>query len=211
MATLIEPVSEADMRHLGKSALCQLLGWSRPTLDLRLDTDPLFPVAKRGVKGGGWAFNPAAVMAYLKGGAPAAVAGNLHTGMRPGATYSTTPVASGDLITHAGEQTARQRRDAVQAEILAEKLQRDRGELVVAEEMRKVLTFLESRINKGLDDVCERIVALLAIPEADAIVHELVNELRVAMAAELRPLFEPRPPLGSSPRPAVGQNTGSRR
>jgi phage terminase Nu1 subunit (DNA packaging protein) len=211
MATVIDPGGETGSRRVGKSALCQLLGWSRPTLDLRLDTDQLFPVATRGVKGGGWAFDPAAVMAYLAGGASTSegAAGTLCRAA--GAKYSTAPVASGDPVMHAGEQNARQRRDAVNAEILEEKLQRDRGELVVAEDMRKVVTILQASINEGLDRLCRQIVTRLAISEAEAIMHELVNELRDAMAAELRPLFEQSQSRRSSPRPAVGQNTGSRR
>lgn len=142
--------------------------------------------------GGGWAFDPAAVMAYLAGPSPSAGAPNLSTATGVVAEYSSDPVASGDPVMHAGEQNARQRRDAVNAEILEEKLQRDRGELVVAEDMRKVVTILQASINEGLDRLCRQIVTRLAIPEAEAIMHELVNELRDEMAAELRPLFEQR-------------------
>ncbi|MDN7906219.1 hypothetical protein QZM18_19165 [Burkholderia diffusa] len=175
---------DAQRALVSKSALCRLLGWSRPKLDLRLETDPHFPVASRGMKGGGWRFDTAAVMAYLSGGAvlPA-----------ESTEYDASPPPYGGLaraatVEHRGEHSARQRRDAVQAEILEDKLRRDRGELVQTTEMRLVIQRLQSGINKGLDRLCHQIVELTGVSGADAVVCELVDELRDMMEADLRPL-----------------------
>lgn len=203
MATVIDPAAETGSQRVGKSALCQLLGWSRPRLDLRLETDPRFPVVKRGVKGGGWEFDLAAVNAYLAGGAGAprarapaqAAASATVANPYPGAKYtvlppSAVPPPGVEPVIHRGEQTARQRRDQVQAEILEDKLRRDRGELVQAEVMRQVITKMLAHLGKGFDRLCEQIVKLPGMSDADPVVQELVNELREMMAADLRSLLE---------------------
>ena len=177
---------DAQRMHVSKSTLCRLLGWSRPKLDLRLETDPHFPVASRGVKGGGWRFDTAAVAAYLGGGAVSpAGSKEFDASTRP---YG--PLARAATVEHRGEHSARQRRDAIQAEILEDKLRRDRGELVQTDEMRHVIRSLQGGINKGLDRLVSQIVELSGISGADAIVRELVDELRDMMAADLRPLLE---------------------
>lgn len=176
---------DAQRALVNKSALCQLLGWSRPKLDLRLETDPHFPVASRGVKGGGWQFDTAAVVAYLGGGAVSRGGSTeLDAITRPSAE-----LARAATVEHRGEHSARQRRDAVQAEILEDKLRRDRGELVQADEMRRVVLCLQGGINKGLDRLCKQIVELPGISDADTVVRELVDELRDMMAADLRTLL----------------------
>ena len=50
---------------LNKSQLATKLGWSRPTLDKRLRTDPHFPVQSRGDQSGGWTFDLQDVLSYL--------------------------------------------------------------------------------------------------------------------------------------------------
>ncbi|WP_174973500.1 hypothetical protein [Burkholderia contaminans] len=177
---------DAQRALVSKSALCRLLGWSRPKLDLRLETDPHFPVASRGVKGGGWRFDTAAVMAYLSGGAvPSAESTEYDASPRP---YGGAPRAA--TVEHRGEHSARQRRDAVQAEILEDKLRRDRGELVQTDEMRRVIWSLQGGINTGLDRLVGQVIELLGTAGAETIVRELVDELRDMMAADLRPLLE---------------------
>jgi phage terminase Nu1 subunit (DNA packaging protein) len=145
---------------VGKAALCDALGWTRPRLDRRLDSDQLFPVAKRGTRAGGWEFDLAAVAAYL-GGEPAAAAASVKAAptappasapAAPAAVkYTYVPPAGVEPVVHTGEQSARQRRDAVQAEILEDKLRRDRGELVQVEVMRQVLNTMLAHLGKGLD------------------------------------------------------------
>ncbi|HEM7884017.1 terminase small subunit [Burkholderia cenocepacia] len=176
---------DAQRTLASKSALCRLLGWSRPKLDLRLETDPHFPVASRGAKGGGWRFDTAVVVAYLGGGSVSR-GGSMELDAIP---RSSAELARAATVEHRGEHSARQRRDAVQAEILEDKLRRDRSELVQTNEMQLVIQCLQDGINNGLDRLCQQIIELPGVTGADAIVRELVNELRGMMAADLRPLL----------------------
>ncbi|WP_103704179.1 hypothetical protein [Paraburkholderia eburnea] len=191
---------------IGKAALADALGWTRPKLDRRLESDESFPIAKRGTRAGGWEFDLAAVKAYLGGGAPARSAprapkaasvpapdDNPYPGAKyPGAKYSVVPPAGVEPLVHTGEQTARQRRDMVQAEILEDKLRRDRGDLVQAEVMRQVITKMLVHLGKGMDRLADQIVEKLSLPEenADAI-RELTDDLRTTMVDELKVLLGP--------------------
>ncbi|CAB3742602.1 hypothetical protein LMG24238_06908 [Paraburkholderia sediminicola] len=188
---------------IGKAALCEALGWTRPKLDRRLDSDEKFPIAQRGTRAGGWAFDLAAVRTYLESGsqasAPAAAA---HFDQRidpkassnpyPGAKYSVVPPAGVEPVVHSGEQSARQRRDAVQAEILEDKLRRDRGELVQAEVMRQVITKMLVHLGKGLDRLSDQVVDKLGLPESNADdIRDLTDDLRATMVDELNVLLGP--------------------
>lgn len=187
---------------IGKAALCEALGWTRPRLDRRLDSDESFPVARRGTRAGGWEFDLAAVQSYLSGGTPApasakraaksgatkatAEAANQY----PGAKYTQVPPAGVEPLTHSGEQTARQRRDMVQAEILEDQLRRNRGELVQAEVVRQMLTTMLVHLGQGLDRMSDLLVKRLQLPEQYSDEIRLVtDDLRVQMAAELRMLL----------------------
>lgn len=154
--------------------LCQALNWARTTLDRRLETDAAFPVVMRGGKGGGWQFDITEVKAYLDG-VPTT-----------GATRESGPVST---LT-AGEQTARQRRDAVQAEILEDQLRRNRGELVQVEVMRQVLNTMLAHLGQGLDRLSDQVVERLNLPEESSTdIREITDELRRVMSDELRTLL----------------------
>jgi len=211
MATVIDPAAATGSQHVGKSALCRLLGWSRPTLDLRLETDSRFPVLQRGVRGGGWRFDAAAVLAYLSGdreGVHGPAGAEEIEQLADGPSPASKPPA---MVVHIGEQSARQRRDAVQAEILEDKLRRDRSDLVLTAEAVHVLEKLQDGINRSLDQLCERVCdQLVARPDISVdvavtrdVVRGLVDELREVMTANLKPLVE-RGAQRSNPRPAVG-------
>lgn len=189
---------------IGKAALCAALGWTRPRLDRRLDSDGGFPVAKRGTRAGGWEFDLAAVRSYL-GGEPSADAPAEPAAAKPNSTvrapidsrtpfaapkFTAVPPAGTEPVLHAGEQSARQRRDAVQAEILEDKLRRDRGELVQVEVMRQVLNTMLAHLGKGLDRLSDQVVERCGLPEeyADQI-RAVTDDLRRAMADELRVLL----------------------
>ncbi|WP_175946634.1 hypothetical protein [Burkholderia pyrrocinia] len=194
---------------IGKAALADALGWTRPKLDRRLDSDGSFPILKRGTRAGGWEFDLAAVTAYLSGesagssrpaakasardprGAPA---GNPY----PDARYVVLPPASSipppgvEPVVHSGEQSARQRRDMVQAEILEDKLRRDRGELVQAEVMRQVITKMLVHLGKGMDRLADQVVEKLGLPEESAeAIRDLTDDLRTTMVDELKVLLGP--------------------
>jgi hypothetical protein len=200
---------------VGKAGLCAALGWARPRLDRRLESDAAFPVAKRGTRAGGWEFDVASVQAYLAGASrqsvnepardkkPAAptdaekpvdgarVDSRVDVGNPyPGAKYSVVPPAGVEPVVHAGEQTARQRRDAVQAEILEDKLRRDRGELVRVEEMRQVLNTMLAHLGKALDRLSDQVVERLGLPEENTVdIRSVTDDMRRTMADELRGLL----------------------
>jgi hypothetical protein len=204
-AKAVTPAGSDGM--IGKAALCEALGWTRPKLDRRLDSDENFPIAQRGTRAGGWAFDLAAVRTYLESGsrapasAPAQTAAS-HFDQRsdpqasgnpyPGAKYSVVPPAGVEPVVHSGEQTARQRRDMVQAEILEDKLRRDRGELVQAEVMRQVITKMLVHLGKGLDRLADQVVDKLGLPESNADdIRDLTDDLRATMVDELNVLLGP--------------------
>ncbi|MFP3186796.1 MAG: hypothetical protein RXS25_39520 [Paraburkholderia sp.] len=187
---------------VGKAALCEALGWTRPRLDRRLESDAAFPVAKRGTRAGGWEFDVAAIQAYLSGPqAKSALATEKKPAARvdarsdagnpyPGAKYSVVPPAGVEPLVHSGEQTARQRRDTVQAEILEDKLRRDRGELVQVEVMRQVLNTMLAHLGKGIDRLPDQIVEKLGLHEEQGDdIRILTDDLRRVMADELRVLL----------------------
>ncbi|MBN3851997.1 hypothetical protein G3N59_01265 [Paraburkholderia sp. Ac-20340] len=183
---------------IGKAALCDALGWTRPKLDRRLDGDEAFPIAKRGTRAGGWEFDLAAVKAYLAGGvsaarpAPTRAAASADANPYPGAKFTVVPPAGVEPVVHSGEQTARQRRDMVQAEILEDKLRRDRGELVQAEVMRQVITKMLVHLGKGMDRLADQVVEKLGLPEENAdVIRELTDDLRTTMVDELKVLLGP--------------------
>jgi len=188
---------------IGKAALCEALGWTRPKLDRRLDSDENFPIAQRGTRAGGWAFDLAAVRAYLDGGSRKLPAKSREpidqrsdpqpsSNPYPGAKYSVVPPPGVPPVEHTGEQSARQRRDAVQAEILEDKLRRDRGDLVQAEVMRQVITKMLVHLGKGMDRLADQVIEKLGLPEenSDAI-RELTDDLRTTMVDELKVLLGP--------------------
>ncbi|WP_175760529.1 hypothetical protein [Burkholderia anthina] len=194
---------------IGKAALADALGWTRPKLDRRLDSDRSFPILKRGTRAGGWEFDLAAVRAYLSGESgsvnrPAAkTAARVARAAPPGnpypdARYTVLPPASSvpppgvEPVVHSGEQSARQRRDMVQAEILEDKLRRDRGELVQAEVMRQVITKMLVHLGKGMDRLADQVVEKLGLPEESAeSIRDLTDDLRTTMVDELKVLLGP--------------------
>ncbi|WP_322055637.1 hypothetical protein [Burkholderia cenocepacia] len=194
---------------IGKAALADALGWTRPKLDRRLDSDGSFPILKRGTRAGGWEFDLGAVRAYLAGESagssrPAAKAAARAANADPAASpypdarYVVLPPASAvpppgvEPVAHSGEQSARQRRDLVQAEILEDKLRRDRGELVQAEVMRQVITKMLVHLGKGMDRLADQVVEKLGLPEESAeAIRDLTDDLRTTMVDELKVLLGP--------------------
>lgn len=168
---------------VGKKELCAQLGWTRPKLDRRLDSDPNFPVRRRGSATGGWEFDIAAVDAYLTGGVlsrteepPPAAAVNIEA----------QPLAR----EHAAEATARQRRDTVQAQLLEDRLRRQRGELVEAEPLKLKLATAVTKLSSGLNSLPDVLARRLQLPEAAAaVVRQEIEDARRAFFAELRDLL----------------------
>ncbi|CAB3759405.1 hypothetical protein [Paraburkholderia solisilvae] len=186
--------SGSSASQVGKSALCRLLGWSRPKLDLRLETDAVFPVLQRGAQGGGWRFDPAAVLDYLQGDI------GLEQGMPREPGHACDDAASAarqrPAVTHAGEHSARQRRDVVQAEILEEKLRRDRGELVLTKDVRHITTIMLTHIGKRLDQLGDDLCARFAAADAGGVaaIRSVINELQASARRDVGSFFEDRSP-----------------
>jgi phage terminase Nu1 subunit (DNA packaging protein) len=195
-----------DSQLIGKAALANELGWSRPKLDRRLESDPHFPVVYRGGKGNGrgWQFDLDAVQNYL--------AGNPESAETPDAireSSSTKPISNGKKDSsgdpdvtqiderprtseHQGEATARSRRDTAQAQILEDKIRKDRAQLVEVEDLRNTLSTVLLHLGKRLDTLPDSIVARCNLAPAHAIsIRELVNNIRTSMVKELQQLMPP--------------------
>lgn len=186
---------------IGKVELAELLGWTRPRLDKRLETDASFPVIRRRRGPGGYQFDPAAVAAYLGVTLPTRETGTpspsdvLSSIAMPSmageqfALRNSAELAGG--ARHQGEVTARQRRDQAQASMLEDKLRRQRGELVDRAEMEMIVSTMLAHLGKGLDGLPDMVVKRLGLPEerSDAI-RALTDDLRVKMVNDLRSLFK---------------------
>jgi phage terminase Nu1 subunit (DNA packaging protein) len=166
-------VKTAGAATVGKKELCEALGWSRPKLDRRLNSDRSFPVVSRGDRGGGWKFDLHQVVAYLNG-APSEV--GLPQAVDPDEEAPPAPVVLAAVRQqHQGEATARQQRDQADADLKIDRLKRSRGELVEASEMRMVVdtTLVELRS------------ALLAMPDALAQEFGLSERVSYAMKGKV--------------------------
>lgn len=185
-------MAKAARNVVGKGELCALLGWSRPRLDRRLNTDRKFPVKKRGTAAGGWEFDAGKVMAYL--GAqelPVAPTAPAPVSSAPDAPPLRNSTATAGGVQHAGESTARQRRDEAQAAMLEDKLRRERGDLVERHELEMVLGTMVAHLGKGLDGLPDMIVKKLGLlEETSDSIRALTDDLRVKMVNDLRTLFD---------------------
>lgn len=211
MSAQIHHSGTADFANsVGKIELAQLLGWSRPRLDKRLETDAAFPVLRRKRGPGGYQFDPQAVATYLGVTLPSAAEiarkngefppderrlGSIAIPPTAGAAVSTPVLRNSEELAggarHAGEATARQRRDQAQAAMLEDKLKRQRSELMDRAEVDMVVGTAFSHLAKGLDGLADMVVKKLGLPEetADSI-RALTDDLRVKLVNDLRTLFE---------------------
>lgn len=182
-----------DTDLVGKKALCEVLRWSRPTLDARLNTDANFPVRQRGTRGGGWAFSKTEVLAYLAGAAhapPAAVSDEESGGAD---VLPFVAPAAGVRAEHKGEASARQLRDQAAAEWTLDKLRRNRGELVEAADMRDVLSTVLTKLRTSITSLPDAMVKEFGLSERtgyamkariEAALRAAVLELRAELGAE---------------------------
>ncbi|PXW23397.1 terminase small subunit [Paraburkholderia caballeronis] len=180
---------ESAPRFVGKAELCEIIGWSRPTLDLRLSKDAGFPVRRRGGRGAKWEFDVSAVQSYLAGVKLLPRAADPVKPGRPPKPRTDDAAEEGEKLTQA-ELTQRQRRDAAQAALLEDKLRVARGELVDAEEVRLTLTTVLTQLGKGLEGLGDTIVSRLRLPaEHGVVIRELIDELRQTSVRDLRRLL----------------------
>ena len=207
MATV--PAEVVSSAPVDKVRLCELLGWSRPTLDKRLREDQNFPVLQAGEgRGVPWKFDAAAVLAYVQHGTLSherAPAPEPRAASHPVAVASPAPavvvspsavVAKRDTsgrVVHQGEQTAAERLKLAQAILQEDKAARARGELVDAELMRQTLTMALSQLGKELEGLADSIPRRLALPDtAAAVIREMLDERRKSFVVQLRELLDPQ-------------------
>lgn len=169
-------MSAAGLEIVGKQRLAEFLGWSRPTLDKRINDDPNFPVRKIGDQSGGWEFDLDAVRKYLGKGAKPAREQPKRT-----RTPSRRPSAY-----HEGEANARQRKDQIDALLKLDKLKRSRRELVEVAEIEAALEIVFAAFVEELSSAGARIAKLNGLPDeiGDAI-QEAMDAARGRIVARV--------------------------
>lgn len=186
-----------DSGAVGKSKLCEHLGWSRPTLDKRLKEDPNFPVLSFGSQAGGWQFDVAAVTRYLQGTvtlsatppAPPPAAEPAPSEPRAAPSHAAAR-ESASRAAHQGEVSATQRHKTLQSMILADKLKATRGELVQADLMRVCVGTMLAALGKSLDGLPDSIAKRLGLTQDQArVIGQMIEESRRGAVAELRPIY----------------------
>lgn len=181
----------ADTSKLNKAELCAELGWSRPRLDRVLERESNFPVRTRGDSPDGWTFNLATVIQYLAAGGGAKQKG----GRKPrtvdeDAAPAKQPDPPKTPLQHQGEATAKQRRDTVAAELMEDKLRRDRGELLDREDVRQTVAGALAIFSRNLDTLPDQVVKVLGLDEAKTErVRELIGEVRKKLVDDLTQLL----------------------
>lgn len=176
---------------IGKAELAKALGWSRPRLDRRLDTDQFFPVEKRGTKSGGWQFDLAKVKAYLDPPAVAKPIGQvIDTAQLRDTVKPPAPSPAVKPATHRGEGTARQRKDEADAALKELKLQQLKEETVPRAEVTATVANALALLGKALDGLPDAIAKMLGLPENSVpIIREMVDDFRRECAGNLRELL----------------------
>ncbi|MBI4695496.1 MAG: hypothetical protein HY749_15880 [Gammaproteobacteria bacterium] len=176
-----------------KQALCAMLKWSRPRLDRTIERDHGFPVQTRGAgRGAAWQFDPDAVLRYL--GAEPIPERTATAKRRKSATIA--PGAPAHVpVGHRGEATARQKRDLLQAAILADKLKLQRGDLLVAEEIQQALHEEIGTLSRFLTSLPDTVIRALNLPPELAVpMGNLIDEERRRFVGSVR-----RRLLGATP------------
>lgn len=170
--------AEPAQRIVGKKQLSEVLGWSRMKLDRRLEADAAFPVHTRGDQAGGWGFDLDLVNAYLE-----------HDGDELALDEADDEAAPRSAV-HGGEQTARQRRDAAQAQLLEDKIRRQRGELVDAADLKMALSETVSRVASTLNKMPETLMRRLNLPpSAEGVLRQEMDEVRRQLVVGLREML----------------------
>ncbi|MDE1901507.1 MAG: hypothetical protein KGI37_07685 [Alphaproteobacteria bacterium] len=182
---------------LTKVQLCDRLGWTRPRLDRRLESDPHFPVARRGGTGKGraWQFDFDDVKAHLDGAKLTPDESIDDDGIDPS---NIAIDAQRDLNNTAREpfvdvreETARARRDLAQAALMEDKLRQSRGDLVEASDLKDAVSKMLMHLGKGLDALPEQVVSRLNLTAEHALtIRTLINHLRGSMVADLQRILQ---------------------
>jgi hypothetical protein len=183
---------------VGKKALCDHLGWSRPTLDKRLKTDRNFPVVSRGDQSGGWSFDPVAVDAYLgvkpcKRPVPAVDKAQLRDIVAPPLPTTPAPKPTRRSAHHAGEATARQRKDDADAGIREVKLAQLRGELLDKAATRAMLLEISGAVAQFFEGLPEELIKASGGSLTDdhaPLIRNLLDNERRELRRRLGPIID---------------------
>lgn len=170
---------------IGKKELCEALGWSRPKLDRRLKSDGNFPVAGRGDQSGGWQFDLQRVRDYL-GGVTRPKAKRQPKAVARAAAPEPEPLPIPRPVRrsadHAGEATAKQRKDEADAQLKEMKVAAAAGSLVPREEVEQVLQLICAGLGNDLDALPEEIVKACGLPtEALEVIRKKIDAARENM------------------------------
>jgi predicted DNA-binding transcriptional regulator AlpA len=197
---------------IGKKELAAELGWSRPTLDKRIKTDPRFPVESIGDQSGGWKFSIRKVRRYLNGEiAPEPKPKGIDLPQLRDTVKKPVPKAAEETALqvvealknaptegkparksayHSGEASARQRKDEADAALKEDKLRELRGELVQKGELRQALANVMARLGHDLDALPEKIVKALDLREDIAPgIRAMIDQVRTEMVRGAEPLL----------------------
>ena len=170
--------SAAALRIVGKADLCAALGWSRPRLDRRLESDAAFPVKTRGDRSGGWEFDLDAIEDYL-----GVAADEVETEQEA----EVVPLVRRGAVVHEGEATATQRLRTAQAQREEDRIRRERGELVEASVMKIALATAVTKLAMSLNALPDQLTRRLSLPEsATEVIRQEVEEGRRGFYQELR-------------------------
>jgi hypothetical protein len=174
----------------GKGALCAALGWTRPRLELRIESDPNFPIKRRGRLNGtgvnAWEFDIEAVKAYLGGYANAP--GDSSQPAEGEALRNNAEAAGGAFDVR--ERSARQRRESAQAGLLENKLLRQNAALIDRADLEAIMATFTQHIEAGIEGLPAMIAERLGLDDEQLEnIRPLTDDLTAKMRADLRPLF----------------------
>jgi hypothetical protein len=176
---------------IGKKELARRLNWARTRLDRRLRTDPLFPVEAHGDQAGGWVFDYERIAAYLEGAPPAERLASAPGGGRAPAVV----IPRWRSAHHAGEASARHRRDTVDAELREDRLRSSRAELVDRREVARALRPVIDELTRHLEHmpalIAERLERNDLLPTIEALIAPIREELLTSAAPLLEPSTDP--------------------
>lgn len=165
---------------IGKAELAKALGWSRPRLDRRLETDRHFPVANRSP----WQFDLAAVKAYLDPPAVPSIGQIIDRAQL--ADLVKPPAPAPPSARHRGEATARQRKDEADAQLKELKLQQQKDQLVSRAEVTAAVATMLTVLGKSLDGLPDAICRMLGLPDAaNPVIREQVDDMRRAAVGDM--------------------------
>lgn len=175
------PVTWVSKRELSKH-----LGCSKPTIDALIDRYPEFPIVARGSNGLAWRFDLAAVTAFLQ--ARRAEEARTEAARNEQLAEQLAQLTLPGLGPEPEERgySPREKKTEIEAELLRDKLARDRGELVPAAEVSAALKAAFALLGSRLEVIVPQVAADHHLPPV--VTAALVARFEVARADLVRTL-----------------------